>query len=230
MSDTMSAASDFAKDFGAAVSRNPLPAALIGMGLVWLFAGRPGAAGLRRSRSADSWSPGVPNRSLGESVSDYVGSGVSALRETGAATAEKAAEAASSLGRSAANLVPGTNSDLYVNARSALAETLQRQPLLLGAMGLAIGAGVAASLPITRTEADFLGETSANLQEKARAIAMEQTKRAGDAAQSLAGTAADEARHQGLTPEGVRGGVAQAGQKIENLVEGAVSSVKERIG
>src|SRR6201986_3018706 len=118
------------------------------MGLVWLFS---------------TWRP------LRGSVAASVGSGVNALSETTAAAGEKVSAAAASLRRSATDFVPAVNRDLLTDARSALGEMLYQQPLLLGAMGLAIGAGIAASLPITKTEADFLGETSANLQEKARA-------------------------------------------------------------
>jgi hypothetical protein len=39
MTDVTEKGSDFIKDLGDAARRNPISAALIGMGLVWLFAG-----------------------------------------------------------------------------------------------------------------------------------------------------------------------------------------------
>jgi hypothetical protein len=41
------------------------------------------------------------------------------------------------------------------------------QPLALGAIGLAIGARIAAALPRTEMEADYLGETSDTVKAKA---------------------------------------------------------------
>jgi hypothetical protein len=39
MTDMTEKGSDFVKDLGDAARRNPISAALIGMGIVWLFAG-----------------------------------------------------------------------------------------------------------------------------------------------------------------------------------------------
>ena len=44
MTDVAERGSDFIKDLGDAARRNPISAALIGMGIVWLFAG--GKSGL----------------------------------------------------------------------------------------------------------------------------------------------------------------------------------------
>ena len=40
MTDMTEKGSDFVKDLGDAARRNPISAALIGMGIVWLFAGK----------------------------------------------------------------------------------------------------------------------------------------------------------------------------------------------
>ena len=42
MTDMTEKGSDFIKDLGDAARRNPVSAALIGMGIVWLFAGKAG--------------------------------------------------------------------------------------------------------------------------------------------------------------------------------------------
>lgn len=204
----------FVEDLRAAASRHPLPAALIGMGLVWLFAGKTGAIRWNVGKGDEAWT--------GAARAD---GGAPKLGEAGAGVAQKAVETGSTLDRSVAGLVPSINGGLLGEARSMMADALQRQPLLLGAMGLALGAGVAASLPITTTEAAFLGDASANLQEKARALAMEQSQRAEDAARGLAGSAAAEARRQGLTLEGVRAGIEEVGQKVEKVVDGVTERV-----
>jgi hypothetical protein len=46
MNNVSEKGSDFIQDLGDAVRKNPLSAALIGMGILWLFAGgRPAARG-----------------------------------------------------------------------------------------------------------------------------------------------------------------------------------------
>jgi hypothetical protein len=41
-----------------------------------------------------------------------------------------------------------------------LADTFERQPLLLGAIGLAIGAGMATAIPATQTENNMIGDAT----------------------------------------------------------------------
>ena len=45
------------------------------------------------------------------------------------------------------------------SVRSSLSDLFRAQPLALGALGLAIGAGIAAALPSTEVEAEYFGET-----------------------------------------------------------------------
>ena len=59
MTDVTEKGSDFIKDLGDAARRNPISAALIGMGLVWLFAGGKSAARSGRYPSKDR--PGSPS-------------------------------------------------------------------------------------------------------------------------------------------------------------------------
>ena len=58
-----------------------------------------------------------------------------------------------------------------------LSDLFKAQPLALGAIGIAIGAGIAAALPGTEIEADYLGETSDTVKTKAAQFAAEQTDR-----------------------------------------------------
>ena len=47
MTDMTENGSDFIKDLGDAARRNPVSAALIGMGVIWLFAGGKAGDGTR---------------------------------------------------------------------------------------------------------------------------------------------------------------------------------------
>ena len=73
---------------------------------------------------------------------------------------------------------------------------MRRQPLMLGAVGLAVGAGIAGSLRPTAVEADLLGEASTNVQERAREFAVAAAGRAAMAADDITAAIGQEARAQ----------------------------------
>jgi hypothetical protein len=100
-----------------------------------------------------------------------------------------------------------------------LSALFERQPLLLGAVGLAIGAGIAASVPVADAEKQAMREASDFLREKvgeATADVTAQIKETADAALS-------EAKAQGITPDIV----TEAVGVMRNKVTGE-KSVKER--
>jgi ElaB/YqjD/DUF883 family membrane-anchored ribosome-binding protein len=94
-------------------------------------------------------------------------------------------------------------------AKSGFEHLVDEQPLVLGAIGLALGAVLAASLPRTRREDEVMGETRDELLQQARAKGEEQMEKArqvattaGSAARDAAKEAArEEAKRQNLSPE-----------------------------
>lgn len=66
-----------------------------------------------------------------------------------------------------ATSIPGSSAEIFGTVRSNLSDLFKAQPLALGAIGIAIGAGIAAALPATEIEADYLGETSDTVRKKA---------------------------------------------------------------
>jgi hypothetical protein len=207
MSESRSATgTDFVNSIGGAVRDNPLPAALIGMGLVWLFTGgkSPVKAALGATGSSLS--------ALGAQVNEGVRSAGGAVGETTASAFESVRA-----GASAAHM------------RAMLGDLLQQQPLLLGAVGLAIGAGVGASLPKSEIEAEYLGGASAEFQAKARALASEQTERASNVAAGVKTAIAEEARVQGLTPDKLKSKAGEVGKRIEDLAGYAGTAVRQKL-
>ena len=77
--------------------------------------------------------------------------------------------------------------DAFQAARENLTELFRAQPLALGAIGLAIGAGIAAALPGTDVENSYLGEVSETVKSKTAEIAGQQV----DKAAALANDAMD---------------------------------------
>jgi ElaB/YqjD/DUF883 family membrane-anchored ribosome-binding protein len=84
--------------------------------------------------------------------------------------------------------------------RSVL-ETINEQPLLLGAIGLAIGAALGAAVPPSEAEDRLMGETRDEALRRAKELSREQAEKARDAAGAIVGAAREEAARQGLTPE-----------------------------
>jgi len=113
--------------------------------------------------------------------------------------------------------------------RANVADLIQQQPMVFGAVGLVVGAGVAAALPPTALEAEALGETSANLQEAARELATEAARRAAVVADGVTTTIAEEARIEGLTPEGVREGANEASRRIDRFVHQSAERLRARM-
>ena len=71
-----------------------------------------------------------------------------------------------------------------------MTDLFDRHPLALGLAGLALGMGVAASLPLTEQERETLG--------KARDAVGEKVAEAAEQAKDFAGSVMTEAKQQGL--------------------------------
>jgi hypothetical protein len=112
-------------------------------------------------------------------------------------------------------------------ARQGLRHTLNEQPLVLGAIGLAVGAALGAILPRSEREDRLMGGASDRLKEQAEELSREELAKAKAAARSAYDAAIEEADKQGLTPEGGREAMAAARQKVERVAEAAKDAAKE---
>ncbi|MEH2515314.1 hypothetical protein V1279_000887 [Bradyrhizobium sp. AZCC 1610] len=245
MSDISEKGSDFFRDLGSAARKNPLSAALIGLGVFWLFTGSrpveraadfvrrtgfdriPDAAGNAFEAARSTFRSGAG--SIGE---QHVTSAKDALRDDGADALDSAtrfgrdySDAASDYARS----IPGAGAEMFDTARSNLTELIRTQPLALGAIGLAIGAGIAAALPSSEVEVAYLGDTSETVKAKAAEFATEQTARATTLSESVMGAVTEEARKQGLTVEGAKSAVGDFSTKVGRVVDAAGKGVSERV-
>jgi hypothetical protein len=241
-----SAPGDFVQDLGSAVRENPLSAALIGMGLVWLFTGAENpfvsAQKLARRTGIDRF-PDVAADAY-NSGRDAISSGIDAVTEGASTLASRASDRVQALGSMASSAVDAVGDIRNVTAQGAserggemvaslkdnLTDLFERQPLLLGAVGLAIGAGIAASLPSTDFEADLLGETSDEFRQTASRFISEQKENVSGIASGIATAATEEAKAQGLTVDGLQDAASGTLHKLQNVATAASDSVKDRIG
>jgi hypothetical protein len=86
-------------------------------------------------------------------------------------------------------------------ARHGVLRTLDEQPLMLGAIGLAIGAALGAALPPSETEDRLMGEARDEALRRATKAGREQAEKARAAAGAVVQAAREEADKQGLMPE-----------------------------
>ena len=203
----------------AAARENPLAAALIGGGALWLLIGSDklkNAAGsvtsaaapladlgARTQRSAESaWEDSYGSmRKRASQMQDEASRGVNqtmrnartAASDAMSGAAETMSGAAETMGERFDEGVAGAremfdrlgralpSKDAIRQAQSSLSDLLERQPLVLGAVGLAIGATVAGALASSRLEDEWVGNMSDSLKEdlKERAGAVSQSVREG---------------------------------------------------
>ncbi|MET3840595.1 hypothetical protein ABIE49_002673 [Bradyrhizobium sp. OAE829] len=222
MTDMTEKGSDFIRDLGDAARRNPVSAALIGMGLVWLFAGKSAVGGgdILHRTGLDRLPDAAKNTV--NAAQDRLASAADAVRETGSDGIETATRMASEYAKSLPD-----SADVFGNVRENLTDLFKAQPLALGAIGLAIGAGIAAALPATEIENSYLGETSETLKSKAAEIAGDQIEKATSLATDVVETVAEEARKEGLTMDGAKAAMSDLSGKVGRVVDAAGKSVSE---
>jgi len=237
-------ASDFVRDLGDAARKNPISAALIGMGALWLFTGGRTAervGNLVRGAGFDRIPDAAGNaldaaRSTLRSGTQSVGKGVSSatetLRDVGAAGLDRVARTSSEVVDTAygyAQNIPDAGGALFGTARENLSELFRAQPLALGAVGLAIGAGIAAALPATDLEAEYFGEASDKFKEQAADFASEQVSRAATVAEDVVTAVSDEARKQGLTVDAAKSAIADIPEKLSRVADAAGKGISDRV-
>jgi hypothetical protein len=225
MNDITEKTSGFVEDLGDAARRNPISAALIGMGVLWLFtSGKSvGRAGdLLRSTGLDH-APEAARRTL-DSVKGEIAASSGAFRDA----AGSSFDALRARGADAARAMPDPG-EIFEATRDNLTELFRTQPLALGVIGLAIGAGIAAALPNTEVEDTYLGEASETVRSKTAELAAQQVETAKTLATNVVDAAAEEARKQGLTLEGAQAAAGDVVAKVSRVADAARKGVSERI-
>jgi len=233
----------------AAIRDNPLAAGLIGAGLAWMLMG--GAKGFGAMAGAAKDAAGMAG-SAAATAGGAVAGGVSkAASATATGLKNAASDMANSMAGSVASLVPDIpDTDKAIEAsaeagatvgnrinsaaaagreygaaiQSRLSESLEKQPLLLGAIGLAIGAGIASTFATTAVESELMGEQGSAARQKLQGLAGDVTDRAKQIASDLK----DEAGRQGLTPDAAKSAAAGIGEKVRAVAGAGRESITQR--
>jgi hypothetical protein len=160
-------------------------------------------------------------------VSEVAGRTAGATAQAGSGLSGLAGRTSVAISRAAEDGAT-TASDLGRRTGSQLSDLFERHPLVLGGLGLAIGAAVAYSFRPTETEARMVGEASDRFKRRARAITQEQFERARTVAERAYEAAWDEAREQGISAESGREAATELGRKARAVGEKAKEAAQEK--
>ena len=221
---------------------NPVPSLLVSAGAMMFLSERLGlprraAAGSRMGPMARKSGAGL-KQGLGEATSaagDAVSSAGEQIGNLGRQVRDRAASAAQSAGETVqdySGAVADQVSDLAAQAQEQLETASQQliqqarrlmeeQPLLAGAIGLAIGAGIAAVVPKTTTEQEIMGDASKAVKEAATEFAEQGYETAKDVVGRVSEAAMNAADEEGLTGAGVKDLAGSAAEKVSKVMEAA---------
>jgi hypothetical protein len=157
-------------------------------------------------------------------IRDTATAGYDALSSAG----EQAAGQASRTGKDADRAAGNAGWDLgplQVN----LKQTLERQPLMLGLIGIAIGAAIASAFPSTDLEREVMGEAGATVKDKIQEIATGTTEFVSDRAKQVVSDVKQEVAAQGLTPAAAMEGLKDVAEKVKNVAGASREAIKGRL-
>lgn len=187
---------EFTANLRDSVTQNPLPVALMGLGVGWLmFASRSGNGSAGRPRMRERMSGAA--ESAGEAA-ERIGDKAAHARDRARDIAGEARAGMHRMRGSARSLTRGA----VYNARRAtsrMTDYMYEQPLVLGALGIAFGAALGASLPATEQEDELLGPMRDDLVQRTAETGREQAEKVKSAAYAAKDAAQREADQQGLT-------------------------------
>lgn len=167
---------EFATNLGRQIKYHPIPLLLTAVGISWLAMAenRPqssGAGGTSAGGLAES------ARHMGEAAREKAGSISGSLSDSAHSASERMHQTADSLRASASGAAESMRQQ-GERVRERFQQTLHEQPLVLGALGLALGAILGGAMPRTRYEDRTIGEYGDRVREQAAGTA-EAAERAG---------------------------------------------------
>lgn len=170
---------EFFSNLSNTVKANPVPTVLTSIGLIWMMAGQNRQPHSNVTTTGYAGSTSSTGPSMGEKLSAKT----QGLKQQGAGMKEKASQMSNSVSESLGNArTRASDSTRQASqklrggadrARGGFNQLLQEQPLALGAIGIALGALMAAAVPPTRREDEMLGEHSDRLTGQLRSKAEE---------------------------------------------------------
>jgi len=227
LSYTKGHSGEFAHNLGNTLKANPVPAVLTSVGLLWLALGQ--------NRTPAPATTGTPLKEKVSGALDSIANSAGHTRDSLNRGSHDVRDKVTGLGESVSAKASHTGerlSDTAAQAKDTLTDQAQQlkgtfdtllreQPLVVGALGIALGALLGASLPRTETEDRALGKHSDKLTAKAKQAASSgygQVKAAGQ-------DVAKEARQASHDNQSQQAGAGTAPRNLGNDPDAGVESM-----
>lgn len=190
------------------IQRNPVPAALVGIGLGWLYMNRSSGQPDYRAHSGSHYryGPDAARQAYASSRQDMDGeSGGSMIGRATGQVSEMAGSAQERMGEMAESAQErmGDMADTVMHrtqrAPGQLQRMMEERPLMTAAVAASLGAAVGLWLPTTQTENQLMGKAHDQAMGKVQKVASDTMEKVEDVAQEVRSTVRDEARSKGLT-------------------------------
>jgi len=200
---------DTAMDAGSGlvdlIQRNPVPAALVGIGLGWLYMNRSSGQPDYRAHSGSHYrygagSPGQEYRSGYQGTGDRstIGRATEQVGEMASSAQERVADMAGSVQEQVGDMAD-TVMHRTQRAPGQLQRMIEERPLTAAAVAASLGAAVGLWLPTTQVEHELMGQAHDQAMERVQQVANDTIDKVGSVAQEVRSTVKEEARSQGLT-------------------------------
>jgi hypothetical protein len=138
---------------------------------------------------------------------------------------EEIGETIASAGRDAARTSIEFGHQIRQSVQQNVTTTIEQQPLLLGVLGIGIGAGIASMFSATKAEQDLMGKAGAAVKDKIRDVAAESDQRAGQIFDDVK----NEAREQELTVTAAKESLKAVAEKVKITASAGKESVSTRV-
>jgi hypothetical protein len=178
---------------------------------------KSGAAAVGDTLSAAGRSVGATASDLGDQVAGAAGQMTRGMQSMSESVQEYSSSMAGQLADSAAG-VRQQAMHATQQVKASAASFIDQQPLLCAAIGLAVGAAIAAMIPSTETENELMGEASDAVKGAVGEAASQQLQTAKEAAEKVASQAKSAAESEGLIPSGAGDIARNVGEKVKRVV------------
>jgi ElaB/YqjD/DUF883 family membrane-anchored ribosome-binding protein/vacuolar-type H+-ATPase subunit H len=205
-----SSAGETAMDAGSGIveliQQNPVPAALVGIGLGWLYMNRSSGGPDYRAHSGTHYrySPQAVRQATGSQYQGSSGDASMVSRATGQ-VGDLASSVQEQIGGMAGTVqeqvgdMAGTVMDQTQRAPGQIQRLIQEQPVIAAAVAASVGAAVGLWLPPTQLENRIIGPADEQVMSRAQDMATETIEKVQDVAQEVRSTVKEEAQAKGLT-------------------------------
>lgn len=201
-------AMDTGSDIVGLIQRNPVPAALVGIGLGWLYMNRSSGQPDYRAHSDSHYRYGTAGASQsygsgyqgadGGNGSSMIGRATEQVGDLASSAQERVGDMAGSVqervGDMTDTVMQGTQ-----RAPGQIQRMVNQNPLTTAAVAAAVGAAVGLWLPPTQVESQIMGKAHDQAMDKVQQVASDTMDKVEGVAQEVRSTAREEARSQGLT-------------------------------